>query len=77
MLNYCKEVLVHQFRVAQPPIETRPYSGKKEVSALGLKMNHEILRDDVDRRFVMELYGAVYWIHVTTAAASASTRPPF
>jgi hypothetical protein len=65
--------LLHQFRSAH--IETRPYGGRKEVAALGLKMNHEMLRDDVDHRFVVEQRGAVYWIHVANAAASAS-RPP-
>jgi TPR repeat protein len=67
--------LLHQFRVAQPPIQTRPYGGKKEVAKRRLKMNHEILRDDVDHRFVVEQRGPMYWIHVATADAAAA-RPP-
>jgi hypothetical protein len=57
--------LLFQFRAAQPPIETRPYGGKQEVTALGLKMNYEILRDDADHRFVVQQRGALFWIHVS------------
>jgi hypothetical protein len=64
--------LLHEFRAARPPIETRPYGGKQEVTALGLKMNYEILTDDVDHRFVVEQRGPVFWIHIANAADSAS-----
>ncbi len=38
--------LFHQFRAARPPIGTRPYGGKQEVTAFRLIMNYAILRDD-------------------------------